>query len=522
MSPSAAPANPTPYPTIARPWLQFVLLGAVYVLINFVLTRHWLSPVHQDDYLALGYGYEDMRWLVSRPVSTNFIYLMGELGPAIAYPLLAFLTLVMPFLVMRFFQRFFDVRFGWASIVLFGAISFSHMSALEHSKFLGLFTNLTSHCLGLLAMLAILDAWRGRDIGKAALAFVCFTLSAFAKEDFILPPLILLALLAVEEIRAGRAVGRRFALSRWSIAFGVAIGIAAVASIAFNFFLSNNPFVSGVATAGPPTDPYAVSMGPVALAKAFVKLTIGFVPVPTLLAVIGLALAWWARPASRLRLLALALTIVALILPYAMIPNNMPDYRAFSWLGWMGGATVLGLLWAADRRASARAGMARAACAAIALLVALGVFLQANPQRQAVAGWYREQQATNEAMIATLRTYRSQIAREDAVGIVGIDAPSPWSNTDAQFLRRKLYFDNHWIVFVDKDSMFFQIDPVVGGHATSASGKQFITVEQTDRLCTHPDLLVLSFDAGGNGRAMRARDWCAERASRPVAAAPAP
>jgi hypothetical protein len=499
-------------------WGQFLLLAAVYVLINFILTRHSLSPVHQDDYLALGYGYEDMRWLMSRPVSTNFIYLMGALGPAVAYPMLALMTLAVPFLVLRFLQKFFDVRFGWAAVLLFGAVAFSHMSALEHTKFLGLFTNLTSHLFGLFALLLILDAWRGRDLAKAALAVASYATSAFAKEDFLLPPLILLALLAFEEMRATRATRAGFPLSRWSLAFGIAVGLAAFSAVAFNFFLSNNPFVSGVAAAAPATDPYAVQMGPAALAKSFYKLTFGFVPVPSVLVLAGLAAAWRARPAARLRLLALAAILVALILPYALIPNNMPDYRAFSWLSWFGGTAALAILWVSERTLGARAGLLKAATIVIPVVLAVGVFQQAYPQRSAVAGWYRAQQGANETMLASLRAHRSLIAREEVVGIVGVDVSSPWANTDAQFLHRKLYFDNKWIVFVDKDSIFFQIDPIVDGQVTSAHHKKFITVQQTERLCTMPELLVLVFDAAGNGTPMRAAEWCAKR--QPVAPVP--
>lgn len=524
-SPTRIPSDAgIPRPTDAalpNAWGQFILLAIVYILINFVLTRHSLSPVHQDDYLALGYGYEDMRGFISRPVSTNFIYLMGALGPAVAYPLLALMTLAVPFLVLRFVQKLFGMRFGWALVVLFGAVAFSHMSALEHTKFLGLFTNLTSHLFGLLALLLIIDAWRGRELAKAALSVACYALSAFAKEDFLLPPLILLTVLAFEEMRATRLQRPGLPLSRWSVAFGVAVGLAAFAAVAFNFFLSNNPFVSGVAAAAPATDPYAVDMGPVALAKAFTKLTFGFIPLSSLLALAGLALALWTRPTTRLRLVAYAVMLVALILPYAMIPNNMPDYRVFSWLSWFGGALALGLLWASERFLGTRATARRAAVAVAALVLALGVFLQAYPQRQAVADWYRAQQGANEAMLASLRTHRRLIAREEVVGIVGVDAPSPWSNTDAQFLHRKLYFDNDWIVFVDKDSMFFQIDPVVNGQVTSARGKQFITVQQTERLCAMPQLLVLVFDAAGNATPLRAGEWCAKRAPMP-APIPAP
>ena len=57
--------------SLHRAWLPATLLALAYVLVNFVMTKNSLSPIHQDDYLALGYGYEDMRWWISRPVSTN-------------------------------------------------------------------------------------------------------------------------------------------------------------------------------------------------------------------------------------------------------------------------------------------------------------------------------------------------------------------------------------------------------------------------------------------------------------------
>lgn len=511
-----APSNATPVPEDAKAsslpnvWWQLLLLASVYVLINFVLTRHALAPVHQDDYLALGYGYGDMRLLMSRPVSTNFIYLMGALGPAIAYPMLALMTMLLAFLVMRFVQRFFAVGFAWWAVLLFGAAAFSHMSSLEHTKFLGLFTNLTSHILGVSALILLCRAWGPRQIVPVALAAACYALSAFAKEDFLLPPLILIAVLAAEELRARRAGGRGFTLSRWTLAVGLGFGLLAACAVAFNFFLSNNPFVGGVAGTAPAAEPYAIAKDPLVLASAFTKLAIGFVPVLGAAMLAGIVAMAVARPAYRLRIAAYVAMVVSLILPYAMIPNNMPEYRVYSWLCWYAGAITIALAWAGERWLSPmlRPAAARFAGAMLALLVAGAVFMQANPQRQAVAGWYRAQQEVNAHMLQSLRTHRPLVAQQATVGIVGVDGPSPWSNTDAQFLHRKLYFDNKWVVFVDKDSMFFQIDPVSEGKIVPSRGKQFVAVAQTQRACLEPDLLLLVFNPAGDAVPMRAREWC--------------
>ena len=507
---SKAPARPL--------WLTALLLALAYYAINFVLTANSLSPVHQDDYLALGYGFEDMRWGVSRPVSTNLIYFMGEMGPTFSFLLLSAMTVAMALLVLRFVERAFGREFEWHSLLLFSAISFAHMASFEHGKLLGLATTLSSNVAGLLAMCLLWDAWTRKSGGKAMAAVAAYLVAVFAKEDFILPPLVLLAWLWLLRLREARAWREAFA--PFETALTLAVACTAAASIAYNFLLTSNPFVSGVAGGAPQDAPYAVDMTPAALASAFWTLTFGYAPLASGLAVAAAAVGMIAKRALRWPLVLVAALILALMLPYALIPNNMPEFRVYGWLPWFGGIVAMvlaSLVPAGDRLALP---VRKVASALPALCLAAIVMWQANPHRQGVAGWYALQQGANERMLQSLREHRSSIAREQVVGIVGVDGLSPWSNTDAQFLRRKLYFDNRWIVFVEKDSMFYQIDPVVDGRTSPRNGKQFVLVEQSSRLCDEPALAVLVFDPSGAATMARAADLCAgTHAAKP---APAP
>lgn len=62
-----------------------LLLAAAYVLINLWLAPGGFVPVHQDDYHVLGAGFDRMRLMVERPVSSNLAYAMGGLGAGVAF-----------------------------------------------------------------------------------------------------------------------------------------------------------------------------------------------------------------------------------------------------------------------------------------------------------------------------------------------------------------------------------------------------------------------------------------------------
>lgn len=492
----------------AHSWLALAVLALAYYAINFVLTPNSLSPIHQDDYLALGYGFEEMRWSAVRPVSSNLIFLMGAMGPPFAYLLLSAMTVALVVLVVRLSERIFQRELKWYALLLVAAVAFGHMASYEHGKLLGLATTLSSNVLGLVAMCLLWDAWKTRSANSAMAGIVAYALAVFAKEDYILPPLVMLAWLWLMRLR--EAGSWREALRGFEIGLTVAALLAALASVVYTFVLSSNPFVGGLADAASQNASYAVNLAPKALLTALWTLTFGYAPLQSGIGIVSLIAGFVLLPALRWQLALIAGLILVLMLPYAAIPNNMPEFRVFGWLPWFGALAAFVIVFAAEALARRIKPSARGALSAVlALALAALVMWQANPHRQAVAAWYAAQQQLNNRMIESLRDHRSLIAREATVGITGVEGLSPWSNTDAQFLHRKLYFDNKWIVFVDKDSMFFQIDPVVAGKPVPSRGKEFVLVESTSHLCDTPSLLVLQFDAGGAARPVRAGNICA-------------
>lgn len=476
-----------------------VLLAALLAhwMCSFVLVDNVLSPVHQDDYSILGATWRPMRWFIERPVSTNIARLLGELGGGWAFAAINLLTVLEPAAVAWLVFELLRVRLRLMAAAVFVLLVFAHSSALEHGKFLGLVTNLVSHGFGMAAMALLLADFRRPSPAMRILAAAAYALSAFAKEDFLLPPLLLAAYFGAE-IRFPRgAAAPAWTQKHWLQASGMLLGVAA-ASVAFNALVSN-PFVSGsqplLASA-----PYAVDLRPASLARSALQLTYGYAWWETAAwqaALAVLALTWRGR---RREVLLLAAITVSLILPYAVIPNRIIEYRAFAWLPWFAAAPALvaALAWGAPGGPAVRiAGR----LFALAVLAGSAVVASIEHQRLAqVATWYSGAQRLNRNILQTLEDNRSRITSEPVVGVVGVEGLSPWSNSDGAYLG-KLGFANRWIVYVNQANGYNSI--------RESDLTAYVQVSPIARLCARPDLPVVRFRADGTGVLERGSAVCA-------------
>jgi hypothetical protein len=477
--------------------------GAViaYWMLDFVFTSNPLSPVHQDDYAVLGADLRDLRFWMERPVSTNLAYLMGQGGPAVAFGVLNLLTAVVPALVLGFVFSLLQLRLTLPLAIAFGVAVFGHTAAYEHGKYLGLITNLTSHFFGTLSLVLLVSAWRRPRVGVAVAAVLSFALSVFAKEDFLLPPLLLLLFMGAEiwwprsgsAADAGTAPGRR----RWWLAVSACFALAALASVAFSW-LVKNPFLgAGGSTAAP----YAVNLTPASLLSSFQQLTLGYAywqSIGGAAALLALFVFWRRR---RREVLLLAAITFTLVLPYAVIPNRIIEYRVFAWLPWL--VAPLVAMVAVVLASRPPAGIWRQALAMPALaLFALPWLIAYEDQarREMVAGWYGSAQRMNENIIRTLVAQQAILNREPVVGIVGVQGLSPWSNTDGNYLQRKLGFANRWVVFVDKPGSFNAV--------RDADPSAYVRVSLRDKLCANQDMLLVHFTEDGTGSLVRSGPFC--------------
>jgi hypothetical protein len=492
--------------TFPLEFVKYLLVTSViYWLINFVLTPNTLSPLHQDDYVVLGAGYGKLRWLIERPISTNLAYFMGEMGPTFSFALVNLLTAAIPAQVLYIVARLLRVRLGWLLTTAFSVMVFSHLAAFEHGKYLGLITNLTSHFFGCLSLIGLLHMRQNPSLPASMFAVSAYGLSVFAKEDFLLPPILLLIYFGGDLYypRANNTVDaadhKSLEKKRW-LKISLWFIVLAGASVLFSL-LVRNPFLAGAVNQVGSTAHYAVNFDPRVLMATFRTLTVEYSTWQTL-AGISVAFALGVLWKERRRELALIVVIVfCLILPYALISNRVLPYRVFAWLPWLSALVVFAaaLLWRGEITLFSSRKVTRSFALVLFLVPFLIGYLDRLP-RLMVAEWYKSAQKTNIQMFNSIVANQAMLQKEEVVGVVGVEGLSPWSNNDGAFLREKLGFWNRWVVFVDKSSMFFTIKESVL--------PTYLSVISSRQVCDQPGLLVMKFDSTGVGVPVRAGELC--------------
>lgn len=477
-------------------------IALLYLVVAFGLTRNTPFPYSPDDFSFLAGGLSDLSWHWKRPVASNLIFPIAAGGMVVSYAALSIATVLVAWLAMRMVADVFEVRIGPLAATAAVVLLVTHVSTFEHGKYLGLITNLASHGFGLVCLLLLWHGVRRGRAGLQLLAALAYVLSALSKEDFLLPPLLMLALLWTMATDPGQSHGR------WLRMVGfVAI---AIGSMAWNL-VDRNPFVSGLLSPAAGDAPYAVHLSPASLSAALRTLFLQYAPLPTLLALLSVAVVWVMRPGLRLRLAWFALTVLSLALPYALIPNNMPPFRAFAWVPWMAGivAVALQLLWTDARDAQGRRNRSRVALAvAAAVAVAIGSWLMHRDDRRALAETYARGEAVNRNLVATIERLRPALVDEDTVALLGVPpAISPWCGNGPLYLRRKRGFEQRWIVLAEAESACYRNPPPPGSQRTKHDLR--LRVEPLAWACRHPDVPVVKFDLQGHGVLLTGTERCA-------------
>lgn len=488
-------------------WLLAVLALAC-VLFSFALTRNSPFPYSPDDFSFLAGTLGDMGWNWKRPVSTNIIFMVASAGTAASYAVLMASAVLVAWLALLLLRDVFGVAVGLLPAATAGVVLFSHAGAFEHGKYLGLMTNLVSHGFGLACLLLLWRGWRGGRLLPCLGAALALLASAFAKEDFLLPPLLLAGLLLVLDHRDASR-GRVPAMPR---ARGWAVALLLVAVVAGSLAWSahdRNPFVAGLFSPETSSDSYRVDLAPAALLEAMGTLFFGYTGVATLLAAAACATLWLV-PGMRLRVLWFVASVLALALPYAVIPNNMPGYRAYAWLPWLAGVLAVALAYWQARWATAP-GARRALPGVAAVVVALVAALAHQPARQALAARYAAGEDANRRMLELLEAHREALAAAPVVGLAGLDGPSPWCGNGTLYLARKRGFPQRWLVFAPAPTPCYQ-NPVPGGRKPRHDLR--LSVAPPSQACAMPGLPVLVFEPDGRGRLASAGELCAGTGTR--------
>lgn len=440
---------------------RYLGMASVFLLVFLVVQYRLVAgnsfliiPVHQDDYLLLGSSLNQFQFWTVRPVSTFAVKLMGTLGVTFSSSLMVFLSLAVSFLWLIFASRYVRQPLSWIGVALAATIVWTHSSAYEHTKYLGLITNLVSSYFGLLAIILMLGGRRSSWY-RMVLVVECYAASVFAKEDFLAPPLIMSALLVLREFLARRDRGQvRKALPL----FGVLLGVATL-SLIYDFWLVKDAFVVGLVQQSGETDPYRTARSLSQLWAGVWKLTVEYDYLPTAVSLIAYLYLIYRSSSRRLEVLGLGLMWVCLVLTYAMIPNHILPYRVFVFLPVQAAIISLGVLALADDVKTRMAKISSQMVAGVGALALIWLFAtQSLTETRYVALWYQHAQRVNSQYIASLQKNRDALARDPVVAVLGLNGLSPWSNGGDVYLRSKWRFDNKWIVLVGQDSMFYKVD----------------------------------------------------------------
>lgn len=491
-------------------WTILLLFCFFYYIVNFVLTPNDFFPVHQDDYILLGRGFQDMALLIERPVTLNIAYLVSEFGMLPPFILVSALVVIVPMLIVLFLEKLFDIRFRWYSLVLFSAIIFGHFSAFENGKYLGSVVGM-SGLLGSLTLLIMILAFKKNEWKYVLMALIGYALTCFSREDFLLPPLILLILFYLNTyLKSEKKLTQETILiyRRTIIASGIIMLIIASLSVLLSIKVGSR-FANMFSASSVAVDPYAVKLTFNSLVSSFHQLSIEFIPAPTIFFLIGITIVWFTHRDKRLELIAVAFIVISILLPYAMIPNNLPAYRVVSWLPWFAAIGCIATQ-AVICKLREQLGVA-VAVVGVSMIIGTSfyVLLQYDLERKGIAAWYTGQQILNKNIIGTLQQNRGSISKEDIVAIQGIEGLSPWGNTDAQFLRNKLGFQNKWILFVGGSNAFNTVnynDDAGSLHAMDQ--RQHVFVAPLSMMCDMPDMLIIVFDGNGLGEPRHTNQLC--------------
>jgi len=143
------------------------------------------------------------------------------------------------------------------------------------------------------------------------------------------------------------------------------------------------------------------------------------------------------------------------------------------------------------------------------------ILAQMDPKRQSMARWYKNQQILNKNIIGSLIQNSDMISKEKIVAVRGVKGLSPWSNTDAGFIRNKIKLPNKWVLLIDENSQFYSINYSFKNSEVHKKIEQsHVLVAKTSELCEMPDMLLLDFDENGAGSAYRSGQLCGQSSNR--------
>jgi hypothetical protein len=453
--------------TFARPSttvLTIAAAAAIYALFQFVLLG--LPPIgvalFRIDYVMTsmqrGNDLGDVWFALynARPVSQSMIMLQSALGRVlfggevrwVAYTVQHLAVIAYFFMVAHTLAAVFRARLHWAAVLAAWLLFLQCQGVLEGVYKLESVVGTMSMLFGGLALVALVRWDDKRTTGAAVAAIAAFAACVFAKEDFLLPPVLLLGWFALRDgVLASRA--------RW-IPMLAALGAVFVAFIVFNrLILPGRSFIESIPD---PTSHYYMSSDPVvmlrtgwnyATGRGWQTMALFALWIGTTLLAFTLRMRWKEA-------IFLGLVVGGLMGPYVIMPNHQFALYAVKWQPWqaLGGLLLLQCI-ATERGMRARVATATSlflvACVTTWTLVGIARHhdLLYHQARSLQNGY-----AVSARLHASLERERDALNRLPVVAVIGVGPGrmplSPWHNqgeTDFWFVD-DLDLQSRWVVYV--------------------------------------------------------------------------
>lgn len=423
-----------------------VAAAACGALAGLLLTRENRFapfPWHHDDYGNLGWAGQPIGLGVVRPVSFALWSVAGPFGPDALYAILFAMVATL-----------LGLSVVWVAEVLESPRKLSALAAVAFTtalvfflfelspwtlRYTGHMTNGGSAACGMGAALLALRTRRVLTPSFLAMLLL-YGLSAFAKEDFLLLPMVSAAMAGW----TGHRSGDRRARGHAAITIGVFAAIS-LAAILYNMAASS-PFLFGTGT-------YEAKLAPSSLIETGLwYLTCSRFAMSILLA-FGLATlaSLAARFTTPARWLTVWVGVASLVAPYLPLAEHRYALYAFNWLPIMIAAVgwTLVEIAAAEPRRWARV---LPACLAATSVVALYHVARTDRHRQ--AGSITSAQEWSRTAVARVAARARGADAPRIIGVSGTDAfaHGPWFASDGGFLNRLVGREIRWIVLLRPDS----------------------------------------------------------------------
>lgn len=447
----------------------------------------FVTPLHHDDFSALAGG-PGFDLHLPRPISSNFIYMLGYFGGPFYFFVYACLNAVALALTVFFAYRIYSVKIPplfLCCTVFLVSLSWLYTRPSVYSfQYLGLSTNLISYMFAVIAVMVLRSgvlSYRGMAVFTA----FCM-LTAFAKEDMVLFMLLAVSIQVVDDVAKERSVHK--AISRNVPRFAIVLA-AYIAS------LLHSKLVGSAFTAG--SGAYDVSQP---IANLLQNATAFWTASPAMKVVLSayvllifLSAARYAvlRSAASLRDLLVSLLPMAAALPYLLLPR-FADYYAISFVPMILAFLGPGLATLASVKS-------RHLVAAVTLFFPVSssaLFYQIDQLvMQWGMGWYLENRDISQRQVSAFAvSFASELRQCDTIAVTGLGDPlGPFANSGSAYANRALGAEKFWRISAIPTTSLAQFVATL-----PPKDPKWVYVDSDAEALSGSDC-SLAFDKAGNG-----------------------